>query len=185
MVVFRNFQGQFLPAMSDRDEFQYWRILKVGGSRPGEHIKGGDQVRLCWAFKDQTTGFRDFTQDAFGRRENQCPAELQSSVLFLKVPWPRFEFQGQPTVLVMSQNAKEEPVEEVLNVLPEPGAFKYCLQDITFRIDTVENSGKGDSGDYLLNGVQQQGDRSSMTIRPNGDALRMQQSIFWFGLHFG
>ena len=40
MIVFRNAQGQFLPAMSDRAEFQYWRKIKVGATKTGEHIKG-------------------------------------------------------------------------------------------------------------------------------------------------
>lgn len=76
MIVFRSQQGVFLPGMSESDTPQYWRILKVGASTLGEHIKEGDSIRLCWAFSDQTTGFRDYVDDVFGRRRIQCPPEL-------------------------------------------------------------------------------------------------------------
>ncbi|EUC28058.1 hypothetical protein COCCADRAFT_64920, partial [Bipolaris zeicola 26-R-13] len=154
MVVFRNAQGAFIPGMSDRDEYQYWRIEKTSGGTPGEPIKGGDSVRLCWQFSDQTTGFRDYQDDVFGRRRNQCPPELQSTRLYLKVPWPRFEPKNTPTAMLMSAQSTIDVAAEVLNT--RQGPFQYHLQDLQFRIDTVEQRGLGDSNDYMLAGVSQE-----------------------------
>ncbi|KAK0710652.1 hypothetical protein B0H67DRAFT_539495 [Lasiosphaeris hirsuta] len=170
MVVFRNQQGVFLPAMSDNDEYQYWRLLKRSPSaRNGEAIKEGDEVRLCWAFDDQTTGFRDYVDDAFGRRRMQCPAELAGKVLYLKLPWPRFEslFPAsgdsgtRPNSLVMADVAGVDPAAVALTVKPaegKGGQWMYVMQDTTFRIDVVTNGGRGDAGDYMLSGVDQERD---------------------------
>ncbi|MCJ1379493.1 hypothetical protein MMC17_002594 [Xylographa soralifera] len=162
MVVFRNQQGVFLPAMSDIDEFQYWRILKKDFTAPSEHIKEGDEIRLAWSFKDQTTGFRDYKDDLFGRRRNQCPPELQSGVLYLKLPWPRFEWNdrdvegkegARSNIMVMSTlSATQETAEEMETAL---GTFSYVMQDVRFRIDTVANNGLGDANDYMLRDVRQ------------------------------
>lgn len=168
MVVFRNQQGVFLPGMSNNDEVQYWRILKKGGVYQGEHIREGDEIRLCWAFADQTTGFRDFTDDVFGRRRNHVPEELRSSVLYLKVPWPRFEPIEKPgdngtpipNSLILSTVADEtETYVDIPTVLATElggsGLASHVMQDVSFRIDPVANNGEGDGEDYLLDGINQ------------------------------
>lgn len=147
MVVFRNAQGQFLPAMSDRDEYQYWRVLKVNASNSGEALQAGDEIRLCWAFSDQTAGFRDYTNDAFGRRQANIPPDVRDDVLFLKVPWPRFEAKGQPTALLMSSQEGTTGIDPLVDVDTIVGRFKYTLQDLRLRMDVVDNEGRGDSND--------------------------------------
>lgn len=190
MVVFRNAQGLFVPAMSDRDEFQYWRILKDGGN-PGEHIKAGDNVRFCWSFSDQTTGYRDYLDDVFGRRQTTPPPGAPD-VLYLKVPWPRFEKKGDPVAMVMSFQSDVNNV--ITNINTIPGTNTYCLQDLKFRIDTVENNGRGDADDYLLSKVEQGHDITTLTnITPTTDLLKLlkshskkakklKRSIFFFGI---
>jgi hypothetical protein len=162
MVVIRNAQGVFVPAISDRDEYQYWRVEKTSGGVLGEPIKGGDSVRLCWKFADQATGFRDYMDDVFGRRRNQCPPELETSTLYLKVPWPRFEGRDTPTAMVMSTQSTTEVTREVLATIP--GTYAYTLQDLQFRIDTVERGGLGDSGDYMLASVSQEVDTKAQPV---------------------
>ncbi|KAJ9636432.1 hypothetical protein H2199_008107 [Coniosporium tulheliwenetii] len=190
MVVFRNQQGVFLPAMSERDEYQYWRILKKGATAAGEHIKEGDEIRLCWAFSDQTTGFRDYTEDVFGRRRNQCPPELESSVLYMKLPWPRFESQmtdprnkyglPSPNSMVMLPLASTEPEAVDMKVLPAKGElYRYVMQDVGFRIDTVANNGLGDTGDYMLD-VEQEGKRGSLTLSYRAFGISMIAAAFYF-----
>ncbi len=162
LVVFRNQQGVFLPGMSSSDESQYWRIMKVGALQIGENIQEGDTVRLYWTFADQTTGFRDFVDDIYGRRRNHCPPEMASSVLYLKLPWPRFEDIKQQTGTGVGSNAmvmSTEPGQEDCwtEIVSRPqlarnatGTSAYALQDVSFCIDTVANNGRGDTGDYLL-----------------------------------
>ncbi|KAJ9634366.1 hypothetical protein H2199_009024 [Coniosporium tulheliwenetii] len=190
MVVFRNQQGVFLPAMSERDEYQYWRILKNGATAAGEHIKEGDEIRLCWAFSDQTTGFRDYSEDVFGRRRNQCPPELESSVLYMKLPWPRFESQmtdpknkyglPSPNSMVMVPLASTEPEAVDMKVLPAKGElYRYVMQDVGFRIDTVANNGLGDTGDYMLD-VEQEGKRGSLTLSYRPFGISMISAAFYF-----
>jgi hypothetical protein len=191
MVVFRNAQGVFVPAISDRDEYQYWRIEKTAGGTVGEPIKGGDSVRLCWKFADQITGFRDYLDDAFGRRRNQCPPELESTTLYLKVPWPRFEVKNRPTAMIMSTQATTELTQETLAV--KPGKYCYSLQDVQFRIDTVERRGLGDSDDYMLAGVNQESDETNVTVtvnnqfwpRPASGPLQVWGRIAAFGVEAG
>ncbi|KAF2811812.1 uncharacterized protein BDZ99DRAFT_414359 [Mytilinidion resinicola] len=180
MVVFRTAQGVFLPAMSESDTPQYWRILKANGAAtPGEHIKEGDTIRLCWAFADQTTGFRDYVDDVFGRRRAQCPPELERAVLFMKLPWPRFESQQvvagtdapAPNSMVMVPVAATEPAAVELPVLPAEasgaGAYKYVAQDVQFRVDVVGGDGFGDTEDYMLRDVAQEG-VANRTVRYEG-----------------
>lgn len=148
MVVFRNAQGVFLPGLSDLDEYQYWRILKVGAINPGEPIMPGDTVRLCWAFKDQTTGFRDFTDDAFGRRQMRPSIEKDTGVLYLKVPWPRFEGLGTPTTMIMSSQPSSMPSPTLVNVMidGQAGVKPYTPEDIQFRLDVLDQE-TGDAND--------------------------------------
>ncbi|WYZ42228.1 hypothetical protein EsH8_V_001123 [Colletotrichum jinshuiense] len=169
MVVFRNAQGVFLPAMSNGDDVHFWRILKTGARHAGENIKEGDAVRLCWTFEDQTLGFRDFKEDVFGRRRVQKPAELRNSTLYLKLPLPRFESllkpeQGSdpiPNTMVMSVQHTQQLAIEHFNTLPSislrGGPTGYFLEDVSFYIDAVANDGKGDTDDYLLQGLSEDG----------------------------
>ncbi|KAF5020573.1 hypothetical protein F66182_7405 [Fusarium sp. NRRL 66182] len=182
MVVFRNAQGEFLPGMSDSDEYQYWRIMKTDASK--RYIKPGDDVRLCWDFRDQTTGWRDFTQDAFGRRQVSAPADV-SGPLFLKVPWPRFENTNESTALIMSSDPADLGNKVVnMNNRGTPVAYTYCLQDLRLRIDSVGNRGRGDADDYLLHNVKQDGDKTvvDLSIRPFGYPMEIRKSVFWFGI---
>ncbi|KAI6791601.1 hypothetical protein KC363_g3337 [Hortaea werneckii] len=199
MTVFRTAQGEFVPGMSDRDEYQYWRLLKTGDGaattaapQPGEPIQAGDEIRLAWSFKDQTTGYRDYVDDVFGRRQTNPPAEIPTTatggsgsdvVLYLKVPWPRFENSGRPTAMIMCADASTKEI--VTDIQTARGRFKYALQDLRFRLDAVPNGGKGDSEDYLLQGVVQEGDTPrglSLTVHQPGNAFQMQTTIFGFGI---
>lgn len=181
MVVFRNAQGEFVPAMSDSDEFQYWRIIKT--EKSPATIRPGDEVRLCWDFKDQTTGWRDFTQDVFGRRQTSTPPDA-SGPLFLKVPWPRFENVGTPTSLIMSSDPALN-TSKVVNIDKKGTALttRYCLQDVRMRIDNVTNQGLGDFADYTLHKVDQEKPSLNVSIdlRPPGHVMQMRKSMFWFG----
>ncbi|KAK6526470.1 hypothetical protein TWF694_005056 [Orbilia ellipsospora] len=174
MVVYRNQQGVFLPALSDSDDFQYWRIWKTDGKSTGEYIKEGDSIRLTWNFADQTTGFRDFSDDIFGRRRNQCPPELQSETLYLKLPWPRFESipcnneNERFNSMIMDEGVLGTNQKDI-KCLPadhfdQGGHFQYDLDDITFRIDTVANDGRGDTDDYMLKGVVQEAGNNDLGI---------------------
>ena len=135
-----------------------------GATYPGETIKEDDSVRLSWAFKDQTTGFRDFTDDLYGRRHNQVPPDLEDEMLFLNLPWPRFESIKAPiapgngigsNAMVMSTESSEEVSGMQIQNLPQLANDSvrnsyYALQDVSFRIDTVANNGCGDTDDYLI-----------------------------------
>ncbi|RMY73288.1 hypothetical protein D0863_03958 [Hortaea werneckii] len=205
MTVFRTAQGEFVPGMSDRDEYQYWRILKTGEGttvpQPGEPIQAGDEIRLAWSFRDQTTGYRDYVDDVFGRRQTGPPSDIPSTttnnttstggsgsgggdlVLYLKVPWPRFENTGRPTAMIMCADGSSKEI--VKDVQTARGRFKYALQDVRFRLDAVPNGGKGDSEDYLLQGVVQEGDTPrglNLTVHQPGNAFQMQTTIFGFGI---
>ena len=155
LVVFRNQQGVFLPGMSSSDESQYWRILKVGAKSMRENIKEGDTIRLCWVFADQTTGFRDFVDDIFGRRRNHCPPELASKVLYPKLPWPCFEDITKESRDAAGSNSmvmglQPDPEDYWTELLHGKGSSMFMLQDVSFRIDPVANDGRGDTSDYLL-----------------------------------
>ena len=187
MVVFRNAQGEFLPAMSDSDEYQFWRILKTDTSQ--QYIKPGDEVRLAWDFRDQTTGWRDFTQDVFGRRQVSSPSGYGStSPLFLKVPWPRFETSNNPTAMIMSSEQGDLSAKVVnINNKDRSEAVKYCLQDLKFRIDQVTNKGHGDADEYLISKLRMEGVNEHVSISNNGfvsfgQALQIRSSIFWCGI---
>ncbi|KAJ4200959.1 hypothetical protein NW767_007094 [Fusarium falciforme] len=172
LMIFRNQQGVFLPGMSDDDGIQIWRILKKGAA-PGDkiNIKEGDQVRLAWRFSDQTSGYRDFTDDVFGRRRTSPPAGMEDGTLYMKLPWPRFEpLTSQPdqqttlpNALLMSENFQDSEQPAQLGPVNTVYAKKtlnqdsqtFALQDCTFRLDLVSNQGQGDMNDYLLLGIIQ------------------------------
>lgn len=187
MVVFRNAQGEFVPVMSDSDEYQYWRIISTidddtSSSWGPRHIQPGDNVRLCWDFSDQTTGWRDFTQDVFSRRQPCTPAGVKRP-LFLKVPWPRFEDAGTPMGLIMSPDPAEistKPVAVKAGInTGQSNFYRYAMQDLRLRIDPVFNGNRGDTDDYALKNVQEAGP----VLRFGGFTLRLRADIFWFGIH--
>ncbi|MCJ1394185.1 hypothetical protein MMC18_007063 [Xylographa bjoerkii] len=159
LVVFRNQQGVFLPAMSSLDEAQYWRILKKGGSA-GQQISEGDEVRFSWCFADQSIGFRDFYNDVFGRRRSSSPPELGLSTLYLKAPWPRFESQKPgpggalpaPNAMLMSPDTSDMGRMEIDTLA---GKKTIATQDVSFRLDLVGHEGHGDVEDYMLQQVRQ------------------------------
>jgi len=41
--------------------------------------------------------------------------------------------------------------------------YTYLMEDVRFRIDTVANSGMGDTDDYMLKGVSEQTGQPSLT----------------------
>ncbi|KAH7002963.1 hypothetical protein EDB82DRAFT_531448 [Fusarium venenatum] len=180
LEVFRNQQSVFLPGLSDSSERHYWRILKHGAKSNGEYIKEGDEIYFAWAFKDQTGGFRDFAQDVFGRRRLQFPDNLNGKVLYMKLPWPRFEPLAKPTngktAVANTMILTGDPI--ALNNTPQMASIKtapgmmaaaqalsqrktatdasvFGLQDVRFRVDVVGNDGYGDVGNCLLKGLEQ------------------------------
>ncbi|CAJ0550043.1 Ff.00g099730.m01.CDS01 [Fusarium sp. VM40] len=171
LVVFRNQQGVFVPAMSDSKDVHVWRVLKTGAA-PGNkvNIAEGDQIQLAWCFQDQYCGYRDFTEDAFGRRRNTAPPESQSSTLYMRLPWPRFEpveslpdqDKPLPNALIMSEAStpQDNPsnfLHETITVIKDQkhSAKDILVEDCIFRVDVVKNHGRGDVDDYLLRGVSQ------------------------------
>lgn len=178
LAVFRNQQGVFLPAMTDEEHGHIFRVVKRGTASFGETIKEGDEIRLCWMLKDQTTGFRDFTEDAFGRRRTTIPPDVSDAPFFFKLPWPRFESLSKPAsganpvpnTLIMSQMPSEEPMATDLCILPairqyrrQNATIPYGLEDVAFRVDTVSNDGRGDAKDYMLWGLKQSNDTDEDT----------------------
>ncbi|KAG9494758.1 hypothetical protein J7337_013897 [Fusarium musae] len=172
LIVFRNQQGVFLPAMTDTKDVHIWRILKTGvvpGDKP--NIAEGDEVQLAWSYQDQYCGYRDFTQDAFGRRRNGPPPGSNGPLLYMRLPWPRFEpveslpdqVKPLPNALIMSEVvAPKDDLSPVLSdkiqvIHGEKQAMKDILvEDCIFRLDVVKHHGRGDVDDYLLRGVSQE-----------------------------
>lgn len=145
LTVYRNAQAVFLPAMTSNGDPSFWRILKLHG-KDKEPIKDGDDIRLCWRFADQTGGYRDYHDDAFGRRRFYKPDDMSNDdVLYLKVPFPRFEAGDSKAgiALVMSTAETTKPVLEKITPLQvdnEPLKVNYNLHDLSFRLDTVGTS---------------------------------------------
>lgn len=171
LSIFRTQQGEFLPVMSDESQGHIFRMLKRGSTQPGETIKEGDQIRLCWNFADQTAGYRDFANDAFGRRRHNWPAEVEQVPLFFKLPWPRFESlaapdaQGTPipNSMIMSPGASEEGMIDMIGTLPAWSAagagakVLYGMQDLSFSLDVVETDNGDSDDDYMLLGPNARG----------------------------
>ncbi|KAG8675926.1 hypothetical protein FPOAC1_001921 [Fusarium poae] len=172
LVVFRNQQGVFLPAMSDAKDVHIWRVLKHGAA-PGQkvNIAEGDQIQLAWCYQDQYCGYRDFTEDAFGRRRNGPPPEAKSSTLYMRLPWPRFEpvesisqqAKPLPNTLMMSDVSQEQDswkpsLVENINVIKGSQQVQkdILVEDCIFRLDIVKHHGRGDVNDYLLRDVKQE-----------------------------
>ncbi|KAF4442961.1 putative oxidoreductase ordL [Fusarium austroafricanum] len=188
LMVFRNQQGVFLPGMSDDDGIQIWRVLKKGAA-PGDkiNIKEGDDIRLAWRFSDQTSGYRDFTEDIFGRRRASAPPGMQDTTLYLKLPWPRFEpitsqSDTLPNAMIMSNLSQDsdQPVQVAgVNTVYAKKALRqdsqtFALQDCTFRLDLVSKQGQGDVDDYLLQGIIQDVKYDGTAVN-RAEAIRRQQ----------
>ncbi|KLP01968.1 uncharacterized protein Y057_7813 [Fusarium fujikuroi] len=154
LTVYRNAQGVFLPSISSTDEPCYWRLEPVetsGISRlKGDRYKFGESFRLTWSFSDQTSGFRDFVDDSYGRRNLNRPAEMKSDKLCFKVPFPRFESMSSDYIaLLMSTALTTDPIIDKIKVLDGFNQEKpYNFHDLTFRVDLVGNDGNGDKDDY-------------------------------------
>ncbi|CAG2005679.1 unnamed protein product [Fusarium graminearum] len=161
MVVFRSVQGEFVPVMSDSSDYQYWRIIKTDAGE--RHIKPGDNIRLCWDFRDQTVGWRDFTQDVFGRREVRRPSDVPNP-LFIKIPrlgvpdlgpfqflgsrYNGYEIDGPLHMSAEREDYAERNVKVHIN--GNDGVSPCRLQHLQLRIDSVGQGGRGDTEDYLL-----------------------------------
>ncbi|KAF4453765.1 hypothetical protein F53441_3591 [Fusarium austroafricanum] len=90
LTVFRNAQGQFMPAMTPSGEASFWRIKKAK-TGDGPEISEGNTIKLKWRFKDQASGFRDFYEDSFGRRTFNRPDNVKEDELHLKLPFSGFQ----------------------------------------------------------------------------------------------
>ncbi|TVY67823.1 hypothetical protein Focb16_v003014 [Fusarium oxysporum f. sp. cubense] len=154
LTVYRNAQGVFLPSISSTDEPCYWRLEPVETSgiskMKGDRYKFGDSFRLTWSFSDQTSGFRDFVDDSYGRRNLTRPSEIKSDKLCFKVPFPRFEgMLSDYMAVIMSAALTTDPIIEKIKVLDGYNQEKpYNLHDLSFRVDLVGNDGNGDKNDY-------------------------------------
>ncbi|KAF5989015.1 hypothetical protein FBULB1_1170 [Fusarium bulbicola] len=154
LTVYRNAQGVYLPSISSTDEPCYWRLEPAetsGISRmKGDRYKFGDSFRLTWSFSDQTSGFRDFADDSYGRRNLTRPSDIKSDKLCFKVPFPRFESMSSDYMAVlMSPALTTDPIIEKIKVLDGFNQEKtYNFHDLTFRVDIVGNDGNGDENDY-------------------------------------
>ncbi|KAJ4215295.1 hypothetical protein NW760_014429 [Fusarium oxysporum] len=154
LTVYRNAQGVFLPSISSTDEPCYWRLEPVETSgiskMKGDRYKFGDSFRLTWSFSDQTSGFRDFVDDSYGRHNLTRPSEIKSDKLCFKVPFPRFEgMLSDYMAVIMSAALTTDPIIEKIKVLDGYNQEKpYNLHDLSFRVDLVGNDGNGDKNDY-------------------------------------
>ncbi|WAO95448.1 Hypothetical protein NCS54_01307100 [Fusarium falciforme] len=161
LSVYRNSQGVFMPAITNQPDPVYWRVLKVNaktGGKDANQLKYGDPIRLCWRFSDQTSGWRDYVDDYYGRRRFDHPAELgkNEGALYLKAPFPRFEALDDPQgmSLVLSSAATKDPILTKLK-LREPSApggseqVAYNLFDLTFRLDFVPANGQVEAYEYM------------------------------------
>ncbi|KAH6980672.1 hypothetical protein BKA56DRAFT_685551 [Ilyonectria sp. MPI-CAGE-AT-0026] len=157
LAVYRNAQGVFMPTITSNEEPCYWRLQRTSArmSTRADRYMYGDEVRLTWSFSDQPGGFRDYLGDIYGRRNHGRPAEATHDKLCLKVPFPRFEGMDKDCVgLVMSTALTADPIIESLPVRPLAGEKpsmkrSYQMEDLRFRIDPVNNKGRGDADDYM------------------------------------
>lgn len=115
-----------------------------GGSRQnGELIRDSDHIRLCWSFADQRGGFRDYTDDVFGRRRFHVP-EDEPENLYVKLPFPGFQRSDTADGIAMIMHTEEatKSYATTLNVLPHKefdnvGIATYGLYDLSFRLDVL------------------------------------------------
>ncbi|VUC31602.1 unnamed protein product [Clonostachys rosea] len=160
LTVYRNAQGVFLPAITSSEDPIYWRVLKANpqGGADAKQLKYGDAVRLSWSFTDQSSGWRDYYDDYYGRRRFDRPSELKEGEdsLYLKAPFPRFEELGsaQGMSLVMSPASNTNPILQTFMVRDpsKPSGSEevaYNLFDLSFRMDFVGRNGNGEVFDYM------------------------------------
>ena len=163
--------------MSSTDEPSYWRAERVASMSTDVRIKDGDEIRLCWRFSDQVSGFRDYYDDLYGRRHFQRPAECEYDSFYFKVPYLCFEnVTGSAGIAMVTSPANvKEPIVYSMRVLPtkretNEQVVNYSLHDVRFRLDSVGayilifysfsffavahvinpgNDGLGDAADYM------------------------------------
>ncbi|KAM0425767.1 hypothetical protein ACHAPT_009017 [Fusarium lateritium] len=161
LSVYRNAQGVFMPAITNQPEPVFWRVLKAdagASGNPSKQLKYSDPIRLCWRFSDQTSGWRDYVDDYYGRRRFDRPADLgkDEDSLYLKAPFPRFEALDDPQgmSLLLSPGATKDPFLKKLKVR-EPSKAEgsedvaYNLFDLTFRLDFVAGNGQTEAYEYM------------------------------------
>ncbi|MCJ1403207.1 hypothetical protein MMC11_006430 [Xylographa trunciseda] len=143
-----------------------WRIIKrdvKSGTTPGDNIKDGKAIRLCWHFSDQTSGFRDYRDDVFGRRQFARLDNVPKNDLYLKVPHPRFENPDADIGigLVLSTEDALDPVIDNLALIDKSKQDKevhvnYFMFDLTFRMDSIGNNRNGEVFDYMISIAEEQ-----------------------------
>lgn len=129
-----------------------------GGGADAKQLKYGDAVRLSWSFTDQSSGWRDYYDDYYGRRRFDRPSELKDGedALYMKAPFPRFEELDSPQgmSLVMSTASNTNPILQTFMVRDpsKPSGQEevaYNLFDLSFRMDFVGRNGNGEVFDYM------------------------------------
>ena len=154
LTIIRNEQGHFLPAISSSTEAAMWRLHKLESVKTGgEAFERGESVRLSWRFEDQTAGFRDFSEDVFGRLRHNLPDKAPQE-FFLKFPFPGFETQKEAVeggrCMIMNGHKGLDPKYETLQVRSYPpeeeksedldfeqNEVLYGLFDLSFRLDVL------------------------------------------------
>jgi hypothetical protein len=135
MSIFRNQQAVFLPCMTTGEYPSLWTIVMADPSaKTGDAVRPGDQIRLCWKFSDQRSGWRDFLDDSFGRRCHTKPREL-AEVLWMKFPYPSFQNHAEPDHrgLIMSDSGSTDPLVGEIQTIP--GKRTINFHDVVFRLD--------------------------------------------------
>lgn len=206
LTIFSNEQGHYLPAISDAGTTPFWRIQKAPTNlgQNNKLIRDGDEIRLCWSFDDQRGGFRDYTNDVFGRRRFHVRDD-EPQKLYLKVPFPGFQKSDSTdgTAMIMDTREATDPYITLLNVLPHD-EFKsitlaYNLFDLSFRLDifgyvhlpimddllqsnlnsSIDSPGQQELNDFMVCSLKQPTETILM------DAQRLEQrreSVFaWYG----
>jgi hypothetical protein len=166
LTVYRNAQGHFMPAMTSSGGASFWRVKKENNATE-DRIKEGDTIKLTWQFSDQTSGFRDFYDDSFGRRTFNKPEKVGEE-LYLKLPFPGFQKttaqvdhsrESDGLAMMMSEIKSEEPFLQGIDICSDTseGLQKstYNFHDMSFRVDLVGNAGLGELNDYMTTGLKQ------------------------------
>lgn len=77
----------------------------------GCRYKFGDLFWFTGSFSDQTSGFRDFVDDSYGRRHLTRPSEIKGDNICFKIPFPRFESTDSDYMAVLISTAlKPNPI---------------------------------------------------------------------------
>lgn len=166
LTIYRNAQGQFMPAMTSSGDASFWRVKKRNGGN-GAEISAGNTIKLTWRFSDQTAGFRDFYDDSFGRRTFNKLENVKEDELHLKLPFPGFqktatkgaEGESAGLAMIMSEIKTDSPIlQEVAissKIAEGPQKRTYNLHDAVFRLDLIGNAGLGELEDYMTLGSNQ------------------------------